>query len=186
MFKTMQHILNHTDDTSLARYFTYNNINKFQHTKALFLKCKSIEEWLLKGHYDMVNSSLEFVKKFEFILDKEILNSILEQSVLLKDKYTKLQEAKAIIKTNFKRKSEPLHTLMFLSHLRVLKFPISDDMLYLNKTQIMQKLKELAIKHYENSQGKLKLWGDILQYDIIYDDELLVLSMQGECDDSTF
>ncbi|EDO7276571.1 hypothetical protein RFP38_002051 [Campylobacter coli] len=42
----------------------------------------------------------------------------------------------------------------------------------------MQKLKELAIQHYENSQGKLKLWGDILQYDIIYDDELLVLSMQ--------
>lgn len=27
-------------------------------------------------------------------------------------------------------------------------------------------------------KGKLKLWGDILQYDIIYDDELLVLSMQ--------
>lgn len=41
----------------------------------------------------------------------------------------------------------------------------------------MQKLKELTIKHYKNSQGKLKLWGDILQYDIIYDDDLLVLSM---------
>ncbi|EAK0442680.1 hypothetical protein YZ31_00020 [Campylobacter lari] len=67
--------------------------------------------------------------------------------------------------------------MMFLSHLRVLKFPISNDLLYLNKTQIMQKFKELTIKHYKNSQGKLKLWGDILQYDIIYDDELLVLSM---------
>ncbi|MCV3387065.1 hypothetical protein L8U00_00995 [Campylobacter sp. IFREMER_LSEM_CL2256] len=45
-----------------------------------------------------------------------------------------------------------MHALMFLSHLRVLKFPISNDMLYLDKTQIIQKLKELAIKHYENSQ----------------------------------
>ncbi|MCV3539210.1 hypothetical protein L8X66_01185 [Campylobacter lari] len=125
----------------------------------------------------MVNSSLEFIQKFDFILDKEILNSTLEQSILLKDKHIKLQEAKAIIKTNFKRKSEPLHVLMFLSHLRVLKFPISNDLLYLNKTQIMQKFKELTIKHYKNSQGKLKLWGDILQYDIIYDDDLLVLSM---------
>ncbi|EAJ6141868.1 hypothetical protein CK576_00025 [Campylobacter lari] len=177
MLQTMKHILTHTDETLLAKKFGYNNIEKFTKTKTLFLECESIQEWLLKGHYDMVNSSLEFIQKFDFILDKEILNSILEQSILLKDKHIKLQEAKAIIKTNFKRKSEPLHTLMFLSHLRVLKFPISNDMLYLDKTQVMQKLKELAIKHYENSQGKLKLWGDILQYDIIYDDELLVLSM---------
>ncbi|EAI5464497.1 hypothetical protein [Campylobacter lari] len=174
MLQTMKHILTHTDETLLAKKFGYNNVEKFTKTKTLFLECKSIQEWLLKGHYDMVNSSLEFIQKFDFILDRKILNSILEQNVLLKDKYTKLQEAKAIIKTNFKRKSD----LMFLSHLRVLKFPISNDMLYLDKKQIIQKLKELAIKHYENSQGKLKLWGDILQYDIIYDDELLVLSMQ--------
>ncbi|EAJ1118821.1 UNVERIFIED_CONTAM: hypothetical protein O8I53_01375 [Campylobacter lari] len=178
MLQTMKHILTHTDETLLAKKFGYNNVEKFIKTKTLFLECESIQEWLLKGHYDMVNSSLEFVKKFNFTLDEEILNSTLKQCILLKDKYKKLQEAKAIIKTNFKRKSEPLHVLMFLSHLRVLKFPISNDLLYLNKTQIMQKLKELAIKHYKNSQGKLKLWGDILQYDIIYNDELLVLSMQ--------
>ncbi|EAH9417051.1 hypothetical protein EYB12_07400 [Campylobacter lari] len=113
MLQTMKHILTHTDETLLAKKFGYNNVEKFTKTKTLFLECKSIQEWLLKGHYDMVNSSLEFIQKFDFILDRKILNSILEQNVLLKDKYTKLQEAKAIIKTNFKRKSEPLHTLSF-------------------------------------------------------------------------
>lgn len=180
MFNTMKHILTHTAEDLLAKKFAYNNVDNYLKTKVLFLGCKNIQEWFLKGHYDGVNSSLEFVQKFDFILDKDILDSFLKQNLLLKDKYVKLQEAKAMIKTNFKRKSEPLHVLMFLSHLRVLKIPITKDLLYLDKRQIMQKLKELAIQHYENSQGKLKLWGDILQYDIIYDDELLVLSMQKD------
>lgn len=111
----MKHILTHTADDLLAKKFAYNNVDNFLKTKVLFLECKNIQEWFLKGYYDGVNSSLEFVQKFDFILDKDILNSFLKQNLLLKDKYIKLQEAKAMIKTNFKRKSEPLHVLIFIS-----------------------------------------------------------------------
>lgn len=38
---------------------------------------------------------------------------------------------------------------------------------------------EFVIKHYKYSKGKLKFWGDILQCHIVYDDELLVLNIQG-------
>lgn len=140
---------------------------------------------VFKGHYDGVNSSLEFVQKFDFILDKDILDSFLKQNLLLKDKYVKLQEAKAMIKTNFKRKSEPLHVLMFLSHLRVLKFPLPKICFILTKGKLCKNSKNLLYSIMKNSQGKLKLWGDILQYDIIYDDELLVLSMQKMVYDSS-
>lgn len=97
----MKHILTHTDETLFAKKFGYNNVEKFTKTKTLFLECESIQEWLLKGHYDMVNSSLEFIQKFDFILDKEILNSFFNQSVLLKDKYKKITRSKSYHKNKF-------------------------------------------------------------------------------------
>lgn len=87
MFNTMKHILTHTAEDLLAKKFAYNNVDNFLKTKVLFLGCKNIQERFLKGHYDGVNSSLEFVQKFDFILDKDILDSFLKQNLLLKDKY---------------------------------------------------------------------------------------------------
>ena len=156
MFDTIKHTLTHVDKSFLAEKFGYSNVEKFAQTKSLFLECSSMKEWFLKGHYDMVNSSLEFIRKLDFVLDKDILDLFLQESIWLKDKYTKLQEARIDIKTNFKRTSEPIHALAGLSHLRTLKFPITEDLLYLNKTQIMQKLQEFAMKHYKDSKGKLE------------------------------
>ena len=109
MFDTIKHTLTHVDKSFLAE--------KFTQTKSLFLECSSMKEWFLKGHYDMVNSSLEFIRKLDFVLDKDILDLFSQESIWLKDKYTKLQEARIDIKTNFKRTSEPIHALAGLSHL---------------------------------------------------------------------
>ncbi|MCI2236700.1 hypothetical protein MKD52_07665 [Helicobacter sp. CaF467b] len=117
MFDTIKHTLTHMDKSFLAEKIGYSNVEKFAQTKSLFLECSSMKEWFLKGHYDMVNSSLEFIRKLDFVLDKDILDLFLQESIWLKDKYTKLQEARIDIKTNFKRTSEPIHALAGLSHL---------------------------------------------------------------------
>ncbi len=84
MFNTMKYILTRTAEDLLAKKIAYNNVDNFLKTKVLFLGCKNIQEWFLKGYYDGVNSSLEFVQKFDFILDKDILDSFLKQNSFIK------------------------------------------------------------------------------------------------------
>lgn len=144
----------------------------FLKTKKIFLKCKNLEQWLLKGHYDMVNSSFEFVKKFDYFLDKDILYTNLNKIQNILNKKITLRSIKKEIITDFKRKNEPLILLTSKNKIKNFNFKINKKMLYLKDGKILQILQEQTKKHYKKHNGKLEFWGNILSYNITYKNKI--------------
>lgn len=150
----------------------YNNLEIGLKTLNSLLNSKSIIDWLNKSHYDYKYSSHEFLHYLFLLLGFNDIKEILDYSNFIKS----LKEPQIIIKTNFKRKNEPIIVLGCLSSLLRIK---------LNKLDIInltfKEEKELIYKkinnHFKENNGKLKLFGEIISYTYyseIYKREIIV------------
>ena len=148
-----------SNKNKIVRDLGYNNLEIGLKTLNSLLKSKSIIEWLNKSHYDYKYSSNEFLYYLFLLLGFNDVKEILDYSNFIKS----LKEPQIIIKTNFKRKNEPIIALGCLSPLLRIKFNKLD---IINLT--FKEEKELIYKkienHFKENNGELKLWGKIISY----------------------
>lgn len=65
--------------------------------------------------------------------------------------------------TNFKRKCEPIHVLAVMEGWRHIKID-KEELIFKNDAEVFKTIGTIAKEHYQNSGGKIELWGRIISY----------------------
>jgi len=140
------------------------------YTKALqtldkFLQRDSIFEWIHNGEYDLTYSSKEFFIKLCKVLDisDEIVQAELKQIEKKDDELRKYQNVYIFVNTNFKRVSQPIFALAVMEGRRRI-IPKKEDLIFKTDKEVLEVISNIVKNHFKKTQGKLPLWGNIVNY----------------------
>ena len=189
LFSFMQSWLRECDMKILG----YHNDTKAQKAKKCFCESLHLLEFLDTFSYDLVYSSKEFFLAVAKKSQKDLGVSEYEFEVLLQDSISRLKnlrilrEACIYVKTDFniEANTRPLHVLTMAQGLLWLRFSPQYKESDLSLAEIFQIAKGMVIMHYIKNKGKLHIWGSILEYYLIYDDNRYEFDTQGNLKDST-
>lgn len=189
LFSLMQDWLRECDMKILG----YHNDTKAQKAKKCFCESLHLLEFLDIFSYDLVYSSKEFflavakqsqrdlgVSEYEF-------ETLLQDSIAKLKNLAKLRNARIYVKTDFSfgANTRPFHVLAMAQGLLWLGFGPQYTQATLSLAEILQMTKGMVIMHYIKNKGKLNIWGNILEYYLIYDDNRYEFDTQGNLKDST-
>lgn len=172
LFSYMQAWVRERDMKTLG----YHNNTKVQKAQKCFCESLHLLEFLDTFSYDLVYGSQEFflavakqsqrdlgVNHYEF-------EALLQDSLAKLDKLTKLREARIDFTTQHRIR---WHTAN----------PLIPEPQYTQATlslaEILQIAKEAVLKHYTKYNGRLSIWGNILEYYVFYDGNRYEFDTQG-------
>ena len=112
--------------------------------------------------------------------------ALLQDSISKLKNLTKLRNARIYVKTDFniEANTRPLHVLAMAQGLLRLGFSPQYTQATLSLTEILQIARGMVITHYAKNKGKLNIWGNILEYYLIYDDNRYEFDTQGNLKDN--
>lgn len=183
LFSYMQAWLRECDMKILG----YHNNTKAQKAKKCFCESLHLLEFLDTFSYDLVYGSKEFflavAKKSQKVLGiKQCeFEALLQDSISKLNNLTKLRKARIYVKTDFNigANTRPLHILAAAQGLLWLRFAPQYKEAALNLAEILQMTKEMVIMHHTKNKGKLDIWGNILEYYLLYDGNRYEFDAQG-------
>ena len=155
----------------IIKQMGYNNKKRGLESLEKFLSM-DIYNWIYhSGHYDFKYNSLGFLKeicKIVSIPDIE-LEKELQRNKTLYDELQKIKYCHIFINTNFKRTSQSIWRLMAYQKIRRISID-KEKLLFKTDEDIFKTVSLLIINHYKSSEGKLTLWGEIVDYQYYHND----------------
>jgi hypothetical protein len=153
------------DAIELLKKMGYNNTKKGLSTLKKFLACGDTFNWLQSGHYDFHYNSEEFLKKITGALkiNPDLFNTEMNRCNALKNEHRKIKGCYIFVNTHFKRAGQPIFALAFMESERRIALAKADLMFKTDK-QIFNHISNLVKKHYQETHGQLKMWGNIDNY----------------------
>jgi len=101
-----------------------------------------------------------------------------EEELALQKEQKKLRSVYIYVNTNFKRTSEPIFVLAAMEYIRRLK--VKDMLLFQTDDEMFETISTVVKNHYNENDGKLNLWGDIVSYNYHhYDGKQYVFDKDG-------
>jgi len=85
-----------------------------------------------------------------------------EEELALQKELKRLRDVYVYVNTNFKRTSEPIFVLAIMECIRRLK--VKDKLLFQTDDEIFKTISKTVRSHYKENNGKLNVWGDIINY----------------------
>lgn len=172
LFSYMQAWVRERDMKTLG----YHNNTKAQKAQKCFCDSLHLLEFLDTFSYDLVYGSQEFFLAVAKQSQRDLgvnhyeLEALLQDSLAKLDKLTKMRKARIDFTTQHRI---PWHTAN----------PLIPEPQYTQATlslaEILQIAKESVLKHYTKYNGRLKFWGDILEYYVFYNGNRYEFDTQG-------
>ncbi len=165
----------------LSKKVGYSNQAKFEKSLNTLLESDSIHSFFYKGHYDLLYTAQDFFSHLALALgfDKEEVNQVLASFGDYEKEIEKFKDAYIFVNTNFKRKSQPIFALAALESKRRLSLFDLEILLYKNRDELIEIFRGMVKNHYKKTKGKLHTWGDIADYQIHLQDEVIILDPEG-------
>ena len=178
LFSYMQAWLRECDMKILG----YHNDTKAQKVKKCFCDSLHLLEFLDTFSYDLVYNSKEFFLAVAKQSQRDLGVNQCEFETLLQDSISRLEnlrilrEARINFKTQYRIRWHTANPL-------IPKPQYAQATLSL--AEILQIAKEVVLKHYAKYNGRLHIWGDILEYYVFYNGTRYEFDTQGNLKDST-
>ena len=157
--------INTTGKDTLLKAMGYHHLEKGRKRLDVFLEAPSIFAWLMHGSFDMKYDSKAFLKVLGKVL--HISEREIEETIISSEKRSKeldeMEEPYIFVDTKFKRNNEPIFALAFMESKRRIKLD-KVFCIYKSKQNILDEVIRLIQKHFEDNEGRLKLWGKIDLY----------------------
>ena len=143
--------------TQICKKLGYNNITPCIE-KINYLEKYGIEEYLkINFKYDFILGAEMFLKELiKLCGEKEDINTFEK----IRNKLSK-KPGLLYVNTNFKRNSQPIFALAAMSSLRNVTI---DRKNFENKDEELKYVSNFIKNHYKENNGKLKMWGKIINY----------------------
>lgn len=166
----------------LKQKLDYQSTKKLEKSLNKFLKTETIYEWLNSGFYDLSNNAEQFLIKLCKALEISNieLQKELDNCINKKTEIEKFKDAYIFVNTNFKRKSEPIFALAFLESKRRISLYKNEKYLFKSRNEILNIISNEIIKHYIFNNGKLVVWGDIVNYELYLFGNLYTFTKDGK------
>jgi len=159
--------LSQSEKKSLIKKIGYSSLKKAEKTINSLLFSKSIKEWLKKPHYDLVNNSESLLKKLclELGLLKDLkIKKEIEYNINIIKELKNKKDPYILIKTNFKRVTEPIMVLVILNSKTKIK--LSKEKIFELSLEGKEEnyIKDIIKENYEKNKGELPIFGKIKEY----------------------
>jgi len=165
ILQTLKEKLAPIDEEKLLKEMGYHNLAKAKERLHSLLEAADLEAWLESGAYDFLYSSRGFLRRlFEILeLPSQPLEEEFRRIDAKKEALAKMQAPYIFADTNFRRRNEPIFVLAFLECKR--RIPLDKrDVAEMPLPQVLSKVSQIVRRHYEQSGGKLTVWGPIHRY----------------------
>ena len=165
----------------LTKQLGYASSHKTTQIIKSFLNSKDLYSWLHRGYYDLTYTSEEFLKKLCLIFNvdySDIENALKKEEVYYQE-VARIQKNYIRVNTNFKRKNEPIFALACLEHTRDIRLEVKKA-LFKDKSEVLKIVSETIQKHYKETNGRLNIWGVIVEYIYYHDDEIFTFGTDGK------
>jgi hypothetical protein len=172
--------LEKTEKEPIVKALGYINKQKGLKRLDALIYTNSTEDWLRKSGYDLVHSNKSFLIKLCDVLgfDEDSCLKIIKKTTERLNAIDRMPAPYIFINTNFRRGNQPIFALAFMEGVRrisidkVKVFDSSDDGLSIAK--------KLVKKHYQKTQGTIKMWGKIDNYIYYANDKKYIINKAGE------
>jgi len=92
----------------------------------------------------------------------------------------KFKDSYIFVNTNFKRKNEPIFALAFCEGERRISLD-KNELIFKNDDEIFKIVSNIVKEHYEQSAGKIGIWGNIVNYTYHHsNDKVYVFDKNGD------
>jgi hypothetical protein len=144
------------------------------------LTSKDLYSWLDSGYYDFKYTPKLFLQKLcqIFQLNYSDLEEELRKQNIYYDEVKRVKKNYIFVNTNFKRKSEPIFALACLEHTKRVPLNVK-DIVFKNIEQTLEIVSKQIQKHYKKSDGRLNIWGKIINYVYYHENEIFIFDLNG-------
>jgi len=180
--QTIKTKLNSTSKLKVIKLLGYNSTTKGLKTLELFLNQEALSLWLKSGHYDFKYTTEQFLINLCKVLeiDDDIIQVELERLNRYYEELDRYRGCHIYINTNFRRKNEPIFALAFCEFKRRIKLNLK-DLIYKSGEEIFEYISHIVKKHYVQENGKIGIWGKIVNYVFHHkDDKTFVFDTDGK------
>ncbi len=157
--------LHDIDQKALVSQMGYHNKTAGAKSLKKFLETKSIHQWLKKGNFDNHHTSETFLLALCEILDidREDYIQTIEQSKKRQDAISCMQNPYISIDTGFRRTTQSIIVLMAMGSKNRIAID-KEEIVFKSDDDILKMISQMIQKHYQTTQGKLDMWGEIQHY----------------------
>ena len=165
----------------ITKELEYNSTLKAEKIIHKFLSSKDLYSWLHSGYYDFKYTPELFLRKIckIFQLNYKNIEDELHKQKLYYNEVKRVKNNFIFVNTNFKRKNEPIFALACLEHRRRVHLHVK-NVVFKNIEQILQIVAKQVRQHYKETQGKLNIWGEIVNYVYYHENEIFTFDTHGE------
>ncbi len=168
-------------DKVLLKRLGYHSQQKFTQTLDEFIQSPSINAWLARGHYDLVANAKAFfaaVAQFAGFSREEIDRQLNQFEALQKEK-AKFKDSFIFVNTHFTRANEPLFALACCEKQRRIQLHGKQRLWFKSRVELLEELSHSIVEHYQQNQGIIGVWGEIQDYHVHLNDEVIVFDSKG-------
>jgi hypothetical protein len=164
----------------ITKLLEYSSFQKAEKIVNKFLSSKDLYSWLDSGYYDFKYTPKLFLQKlcqvFQFNY-KDIEEELRKQSIYY-DEVKRVQKNYIFVNTNFRRKNEPIFLLACLEQTRQISLN-TRDVVFKNKEKTLEIVIKQIQQHYKKNNGKLNIWGNIVNYVYYHENEIFIFDRDG-------
>ncbi len=170
------------DSARLAEFFGYVRVERCEAILARFLGAKNMREWLSNGYYDMVYSAVSFLEKCKAFVNAEILDAEIALAKAENVRNDFLNNGSIRIKTDFRRVSQPVHTLAGIQTALYLPLCADKEWIYFSDDELLKHTKNRLVAHFVKCGGKIGgiFNCNITGYEMTLGGRKIDFSVQGE------
>jgi len=166
---------------NIIKKLHYNSLKKGEKALDQFIKSKNLNNWLYSGFYDFKYTALGFFLQLCYIskIDEKKINNFLIENKKYHKEMKEISNSYIFINTNFKRKNEPIVSLAFSEFKRRLKLP-TNQLMFKKEKDVLIFISDFVKNHYINTNGKIGIWGNIINYVLYYKKNKYFFNTKGE------
>ncbi len=184
-FSALQEILYQIkvqDLAGLAEFFGYVRVERCEAILERFLGAKNMREWLKNGYYDMVYSAVSFLQKCYAFVNAEILDREIALAKAENARINFLNSGYIRIKTDFRRVSQPVHTLAGIQTALYLPLCADKEWIYFSDDELLKHTQNRLVAHFVKCGGKIGgiFNCNITGYEMTLGGRKIDFSVQGE------
>lgn len=168
--------------TRLAEFFGYVRVERCEAILERFLGAKNMREWLSNGYYDMVYSAVSFLEKCKAFVNAEILDAEIALAKAENARNDFLSSGSIRIKTDFRRVSQPVHTLAGMQTALYLPLCADKEWIYFSDDELLKHTQNRLVAHFVKCGGKIGgiFNCNITGYEMTLGGRKIDFSVQGE------
>jgi hypothetical protein len=167
IYEQLKILMQNSDKKALSKALGYVREQNFTRALANLEAANSLDEFIIKGHFDWAHSSetliLALSKYFGLNIDAE-LNEVQK----LYNERIKFRGSYIYIDTDFRRKSEPIFALAMAQHLRYISLtPFLDELCFKALHEQLKVISKITKSYYQKTQT-LPIFGVITGFKLYF------------------